>query len=549
MNIDPRHALAIATLIALAGCDKKLADPPASTPVPKTSEAAPQPAFAPLAAAAHAEDGIAWQRGDVDAAFAQAKAENKPVFMYWGAVWCPPCNQVKATIFNRQDFIEQSRFFVPVYIDGDAPNAQAMGTRFKVSGYPTMVLFRPDGSEVVRLPGEVEPEKYMLVLTAGMAATHPIKSTLDTALKGGQLSPDDWRLLAFYSFDTDDQQLVPKGKLPETLAKLAASCPADQAPDSAARLSLKALAAASTDKDRKEPLDAAQRETALARLKTVLGDRQATRENFDLLVWSADDMAGAVAPDGTPERAPLFAAWDQALQGLEQDATLSTLDRIGAVEARVGLAKLDAKEGPLPAALVADVRMQAAAADKAAKTGYERQSVISEAADVLAEAGLLDDSDAMLTAELKRSHSPYYFMLGLAANAKKRGDTTAEVDWRRKAWDASEGGATRLQWGVGYLAALIKYHPEDAATIQATTQKLLAELEPVPATFEGRSERSIDRLGSQLVKWSEERKQPATLKAARAQLDTICAKLPKDQPRVNCDLALRPKADKAAKAA
>ncbi len=68
---------------------------------------------------------------------------NQPLFLYWGAVWCPPCNQVKATVFNRQGFIARSRFFVPVHLDGDSPSAQKLGARFKVRGYPTMILFRP----------------------------------------------------------------------------------------------------------------------------------------------------------------------------------------------------------------------------------------------------------------------------------------------------------------------------------------------------------------------------------------------------------------------
>ena len=132
--------------------------------------------------AVHQVGGIAWQKGDVDAAFAAAKAQHKPVFLYWGAVWCPPCNQVKATIFNRQDFIERSRFFVPVYIDGDSASAQRLGDRFKVSGYPTMILFTPDGGEITRLPGEVDVDQYMRVLAMGMNGARPVKETLAAAL-------------------------------------------------------------------------------------------------------------------------------------------------------------------------------------------------------------------------------------------------------------------------------------------------------------------------------------------------------------------------------
>jgi thiol:disulfide interchange protein len=75
-------------------------------------------------ASAHATQagGIEWRKdNNVDAAFALAKSANKPLFLYWGAVWCPPCNQVKATIFNRQEFIDKSRHFIPVYLDGDSP--------------------------------------------------------------------------------------------------------------------------------------------------------------------------------------------------------------------------------------------------------------------------------------------------------------------------------------------------------------------------------------------------------------------------------------------
>src|SRR5947209_6474674 len=138
------------------------------------------------ARAPDAHSGIAWQvassDAEVDRAFALARQEGKPVFLYWGAVWCPPCNQVKATLFSRPDFVERTRAFVPVYVDGDKPGAQKVAARFKVSGYPTMVVFKPDGSEITRLPGEVDPERYLLTLAAGLNAEVPVKELVKRGL-------------------------------------------------------------------------------------------------------------------------------------------------------------------------------------------------------------------------------------------------------------------------------------------------------------------------------------------------------------------------------
>ena len=122
VTLSPARSFMIARVVSLlvvatlAACSKSPEPPvagtrsPTETPAPSVG-AAPAPASA---AQTNESAGIAWRKGGVDAAFAAAKAESKPVFLYWGAKWCPPCNQVMATILNRQDFIERSRHFVPV---------------------------------------------------------------------------------------------------------------------------------------------------------------------------------------------------------------------------------------------------------------------------------------------------------------------------------------------------------------------------------------------------------------------------------------------------
>ena len=556
MRLVPAPAQQLLALVALlAACSK-----PAEVAAPVASAAAPKPAAA-VAASDHAEPGIAWKNAandaDVDAAFALAKAEAKPVFVYWGAKWCPPCNQVKATLFNRQDFIERSRAFVPVYVDGDSPGAQKLGARFKVSGYPTMVLFNPQGTELTRLPGEVEPDRYSQVLTLGMNAQRPVKEVLAQALSGSKtaggsgLSANDWRMLAFYSWDTDHQQLVPKDGVPALLKQLADACPADQA-DASVRLRLKALAAVD-DKAPAKPDAAAQ-----AALVTLLADPAAARAHMDVLTNSATDITRALSAKGTPQRGELLAAFDAAMKRFAADTTLSRADRLTALYAQIDLAKIDQPKKSsaagsarpkivLPEPLLAEIHAQVASADREITDGYERQAVITAAAWVLEQAGLGDESDVLLKANLAKSHSPYYLMSELSSNAKKRGDTAEALRWSEAAFDKSEGPATRLQWGASYVNALVELAPQDEARIEKAASQVLTEAAAAPDAFYERSGRSLQSLGSKLVGWNKAGAHAGTIKRLQTQLDGVCNALPAADPNhVACGALLKPAAKKTA---
>ena len=505
--------------------------------------------LAPLAPAVAATPAgrIAWvpaaSDAEVDRAFATAKAEGKPVFLYWGAVWCPPCNQVKATLFNRPDFVERSRAFVPVYVDGDKPGAQKIASRFKVAGYPTMVLFKPDGTEITRLPGEVDPERYLLTLTAGMDAQLPVKELVKRAAAGQALSAEQWRLLAYYSWDTDEQQVLPTAQLAATLAKLAAAAPAGDK-SLRDRLALKALVAASRDA---KPDPAAQA-AGLQLVDRVLADPAAVRALADVLAGYADSIARYVAADAV--RRDLALRWEAAMAKLGDDPTLSRSERVDVLDARVSLWKIASEPQPIDNARREQLRQEVARIVAGATDRYERQAVVPNAAHVLAQAGLLDPSDALLKAELPRAVAPYYHMLGLAGNAKKRGDTKAALDWYEQAWRKSEGPATRIQWGTGYLGHVLEMTPTDVKRVEAAGNALVSELAPSGETFYERNQRSLQRLAGKLAKWKGEDNGRAKVVAGlQGKLSKVCGKLPaKDPGRANCDKVFQAEAAKPASA-
>ncbi|MBX3603810.1 MAG: thioredoxin fold domain-containing protein [Piscinibacter sp.] len=499
-------------------------------------------AFGGVVAAAPAGTGIAWTYASadaqVDAAFARARSEGKPVLLYWGAKWCPPCNQLQATLFNRQDFIERSRGVVPVYVDGDKPGAQKLGSRFAVRGYPTMVLFDPQGRELTRLPGEVEPQQAEELLTLGLAARRPVKEVLREARAGGAgLTAGEWRLLAFYSWDTDQQRLAgPEGPA-GVLRELAAACPADQ-PELAMRLWLKALAAA--DPKAGPAADAAQRRGPVL---AMLADAARARAYTDLIAHRSARLVRALSANGTPERAALVAAFDGALTRLQEDSTLSRADRVGALLGRIRLAGIDAPDGAKPAvppALLTQLREQSARFDREITDGYERQAVITYSAYALEQAGLGEASDALLKTNLAKSHSPYYLMSDLSDNARKRGDTAAAIDWAAQAYEKSEGPATRLQWGATYLETLVELAPQDAARIEALARTLIDAAAAQADGFEARSARSMQRVGTKLQAWNQGGRHAAVLRRLQGRLDGACAKLPAGAaPRAACEAVFK----------
>lgn len=493
------------------------------------------PAHATPNPTAAAANQIAWFDGSVDEAFDEAALQHKPLFLYWGAVWCPPCNELKRTIFQRPEFVARTRDFVPVYLDGDSERAQRWGEYFAIVGYPTVVILAPDRRELTRIPGDLDIARYAEVLDLARGQLAPVRELVTRAqTQPASLSEDDWKRLGYYAWDEDEGRTVPAEQLTTTLRQLADGCPTRYA-EPASRLRLAWLVALLTE-DEHARLDADTRRSTLAQIQTVLASPELSRSNAPTLIWAASDIVAALT-DAGPARTALERDWNKTLDRLADDDKLSTMHRLATVDARLELAKLDHPGAPPPAALVALAKKQVAWADKKTTEPHERQSVINAANKVLIAAGLRKDAERLLTAELQRSPAPYYFMLDLADLARETGDTTRALDWLKRAWDGAQGPATRFQWGVSYVRGLVEMKPDDRATIAQATTQLLKELDAHPDALHQRTRARFDKLGKQLADWGRQHDGGATLKTLRAQIAPLCTRLPASDAdaRRSCD--------------
>lgn len=528
-------------LVALAagGCSRKQSGPQPQAVAPAAVEQ-------PAAADKHLPPGIDWFAGDVDAAFAEAKASGKPIFLYWGAEWCPPCAQIKSTIFNKREFQERSRLFVPVYLDGDTPSAQRHGERFGVVGYPTMILFRPDGTEITRLPGTVDIARYATILDVALADAKPVAEILRTAAGGGEVTANDWRLLAYYSWATDNGRVLPPSERLQTFRRLHDRCPPELAPE-CGRLYFEYLGAAAREaQGGKSPLNGLERADARRQLLALLGAPAVAATSIDNVLSAPKNVVALLSDAGTPERKQLTSAWHDALGRLTSGpdaATLSGPEQLNAVRAKILLERLDAPDAELPAALLDEARETVARVDAATTDSYARQAAINAAAGLYWEAGLHDDANTLLVAELEKSKSPYYFMLDLAELAKKAGREQEAVEWLARAFAGAQGPATRFQWGYNYLVGVLEMTPEDTARVERVGLEVLGELDGSPDAFYQRTRMRLEQLSAKLLEWGQAPERAPVVEKLRTRTGEICKGLPEgDEGRKNCENFLKPAA-------
>jgi thioredoxin-related protein len=503
-------ALSLVSLLLLLACAPKTAEDPAK--------------------------GIAWFDGTVDKAFELAAETGKPVFLYWGAEWCPPCYAISATIFSKPEFIDRSTLFVPVYLDGDDENAQAYGEKFAVRGYPTMVVFDSEGEELTRIPSGIDIQAYANILDLTLAASSSARSLVERLMNGeDSLSESDCSLLAYHSWG-QDPDMNADFDLREGFRRMYEACP-DQLETERSVLYMSWLdELQNTDPEAEETfkLTDEQRAEALGVLESILQVPALTRANIFRVIIDGPEYTSLLTDPGSARRAELIRAFYETLDAVAADEDIYKRERIYTLVGKIGFERIDDETAELSPQLKQEIRDMVAWADESTPSVYERQPVINALGNVLNDAGMDDIAKSLLLAELEKSKQPYYFMVDLADIEQRAGNYDVALDWLKKAHDSTRGPATRFQWGQYYLIGLLEMTPEDTQTIRDTAVALVTEVLNSSGGFYQRPKGQLKRIENRLLEWGADNS--AAVSAIRESVQSACKTLPEQDEA--CDAFL-----------
>jgi protein disulfide-isomerase len=460
---------------------------------------------------------ITWREGDVEDAFAEARETHKPILLYWGAKWCPPCNLMKQTLFKDPGFVAETRSFIPVHLDGDDRDAQTWGKRFGIQGYPTVIILTPDRTEVTRLDGGSAASTLTEVLKVAAGRTTSTEDLLSRAANPRGLSAADWRLLASFDWLDDPKHFDDPKKGAAFVAHLG-----DAAPDPSMkrRFALTALFMENGDAEVAR-LTPAQQAQVRAILPAILSSDAEVKANLEALSYGAAPLILGL-PDPA-ERKALSGQLALALDKAAANAAVPLGARLATLNAAIALSKA-ANGGKVSPDVLAEVRERVAMADKAATDPQMRQAVMPDAGQLLADAGDRAGAQRLWKAELPRSVAPYYYMVDLADLAEKAKDDKTAIAWLKKGADTAQGPATRVQWAILYSSGVMRMTPDDHVAVAHAADTVVDALGRNSSGYAERTEKKVNAWSKGLRAWSAAHGGAEVLARLSARLDEACAR-------------------------
>lgn len=93
---------------------------------------------------------------------AQAKKDNKYIFVDAYATWCGPCKLLKSETFKEKEAaIFFNKNFINITIDMESKEGMLLDEKWKITAYPTLLFFNPQGELVMKNLGFVNGKQLI----------------------------------------------------------------------------------------------------------------------------------------------------------------------------------------------------------------------------------------------------------------------------------------------------------------------------------------------------------------------------------------------------
>jgi hypothetical protein len=340
-----------------------------------------------------------------------------------------------------------------VYLDGDLPDAQKWGDVFRVTGYPTVVVLKPDKTEITRIAGNMDLNLYASVLDDALADVRPVKDLLAYAAKGeGPLSSVDCRRLAYHAFGLEDDGVFDRAQLEAAFGNASRACPAELAKERARFAFLAAAEAATRQKDALEKGGKADKALGgwIVRVNELLANKDLALTNADVVRGLPKEFYLA-ARQTLPQVAPTLRERVMAVgDAATVNPQFAPADQLAAQLIKIRVAKAYAPDGKVPTdvrsvALNTSTKMLAVKQDP-----YVRAGVVNSASNIYIALDELEKLRALMVQEAATSNTPWYYLGDLADTEEELGDKQAALGHMAEAYQKAKGPASRFQWGFNY---------------------------------------------------------------------------------------------------
>jgi len=108
------------------------------------------------------EQGLQFIEADWNKALAEAKKQNKLIFLDAYASWCGPCKLLKKNTFPDKEAGEYfNSNFINIAIDMEKGDGPALAEKYGVNAYPTLIITDANGKIITYTQGYIKPKQLI----------------------------------------------------------------------------------------------------------------------------------------------------------------------------------------------------------------------------------------------------------------------------------------------------------------------------------------------------------------------------------------------------